>query len=312
MLGIVAIAHADSKRPAIVTDRIVAVVNDSVILASELDQRMRPFLDDVAAISDTTERARRTAKLQSQMLDQMIADELVVQAAKAAHVDVDDSEVRAAMDYIKEQNHIDERQLVQAMAAQGLTKESYRLDLLRQRAINQILGAKLKIGDDDLQTRYKEMEKRAARVSAVELAHIQIKLPQYATEQQKAEAVAKGNAAVNRVKAGETFADVAKDLSDDNTTKQTGGDLGWIQLGTLPPDWDKVVFSMDKGDLRGPIVNDTGIEVFYAIDTKRTAVQPFSAMKKQLAEDLEREELAKLRTTWIDNLRKKAYVDIKL
>jgi peptidyl-prolyl cis-trans isomerase SurA len=312
MLVVAAPAYADAKRPPSMTDRIVAVVNDSVILSSELDLRMRPFLDNVAGISDPGERARRASKLQSQMLDEMIADELIVQAAKAARVDVDDSEVRAAMDYIKEQNHLDDKQLAEAMASQGMTKETYRLDLLRQRAINQILGAKLKIGDDDLQARYKEIERRAEKVSAVELAHIQIKLPAHPTEQQKDEAVAKGNAAMTRLKGGDKFADVAKDVSDDNTTNQTGGELGWIQLGTLPPEWDKVVFSMDKGDLRGPIVNETGIELFYAIDTKRTPLQPYSAMKKKLAEDLEREELAKLRSTWIDSLRKKAYVDIKL
>ncbi|HEV7559104.1 MAG TPA: SurA N-terminal domain-containing protein, partial [Kofleriaceae bacterium] len=133
MLVVAAPVHADAKQPASVTDRIVAVVNDSVILASELDLRLRPFLDDVARISDPSERARRASKLQSQMLDEMIADELVVQAAKAAHVDVDDSEVHAAMDYIKEQNHLDDKQLAEAMASQGMTKETYRLDLLRQR-----------------------------------------------------------------------------------------------------------------------------------------------------------------------------------
>ena len=306
-------AHADSKKPAgVTTDRIVAVVNDSVILASELDLRMRPFRDDVAGISDPNERARRTAKIQNQLLDEMIADELIVQAAKAAHVDVDASEVLAAMDYIKEQNHLDDRQLAEAMAAQGLTKEAYRLDLLRQRAINQILGAKIKIGDEDLQARYNEIQKRAEKVSAVQLAHIQIKLPEHPTEQQTAEATTRATAAVARIKAGDSFANVAKDVSEDATTNQTGGDLGWIQAGTLSPAWDKVVFSMDKGDLRGPLVNETGVEVFYAIDTKRTAVQPYNAMKKELAEDLEREQLRKLRSTWIESLRKKAYVDIKL
>ena len=312
VIAVAVTAHADPKKSASVTDRIVAVVNDSVILSSELELRMRPFRDDVAGISDPNERTRRAAKLQSQMLDEMIADELVVQAAKAAHVDVDDTEVRAAMDYIKEQNHLDDSQLAQAMAAQGMTKETYRLDLLRQRAINQILGAKIKIGDEDLQARYNELQKRAEKVSAVQLAHIQIKLPEHPSEQQKADATARGTAAVARVKAGESFADVAKDVSEDNSTNQTGGDLGWIQLGTLSSAWDKVVFSMDKGEVRGPIVNETGIEVFYAIDTKRTAVQPYNAMKKELAEDLEREQLGKLRSTWIESLRKKAYVDIKL
>jgi len=294
-----------------VVDRVVAVVNDAVILDSELSTRMRVLVDDAQAITDPNERSRRIAKLHGQLLDQMIADELVVQAAKAAHVTVDDSEVKVAMDYIKEQNHLTQEQLEQAMAAQGVTRDSYRLDLIRQRAINMIVGAKIKITDEDLRGRYRELEQRANRVSKVLLAHILVAIPEHATEQQRDAATTKANAALARIRAGESFAEVAKGVSDDATTKNTGGDLGWVASGTIPAQWENVVFAMAKGDVRGPVLGAAGLELFYAGDVQREALPPFESMKKQLSEELENQQLAKLRTAWIDGLRKAAYIDIK-
>lgn len=294
-----------------VVDRVVAIVNDSVILDSELATRMRPLVGDAQGITDPTERTRRIAKLHGQMLDQMIADELVVQAARAAHITVDDSEVRVAIASIKEQNHLNQAQLEEAMAAQGVTPETFRLDLIRQRAINMLVGAKIKVTDEDMRGRYAEMQQRANRVNKVLLSHILVAVPEHATEQARDAATAKAKAAIARIEGGESFADVAKTVSDDSTTKNTGGDLGWVDSGTIPTQWENVVFGMAKGDVRGPVIGSSGLELFYAKDVQREALPAFESMKKQLTEELETQQLVKLRTTWIDSLRKTAYIDIK-
>ena len=67
----------------VVADRIAAVVNDQVILVSELDQRMLPLRAEAAQIADQAERERRLAKLAVQLLDEVVADELVLQAGGA-------------------------------------------------------------------------------------------------------------------------------------------------------------------------------------------------------------------------------------
>src|SRR3954451_10060136 len=122
-------------------ERVVAIVNDSIILQSELDARMVPVIAEAQQIADPQERRRRMAKLASQVLDEMVNEQLIVQAAEAAKIEVDSSEVQAALDEIKQQNNLDDAGLAQALASQGYTLQNYRMDLRRQllrlRAVNQ-------------------------------------------------------------------------------------------------------------------------------------------------------------------------------
>ncbi len=291
-------------------ERVVAVVNDSIILQSELEARLLPVMAEAQQITDPTERRRRIAKLSSQVLDEMVNEELIVQAAEAAKVEVDSSEVQAAIDEIKQNNNLDDAQLAQALAQQGFTMQGYRMDLRRQllrlRAVNQLVSPKVQVTDEDVRARYDELQRRSASVSAVYLSHILIKLPEHPSEQELAQAKDAATKAIDRVKAGEPFADVAKAVSADPNVE-----LGWFQRGSINPEWEQIVFSMEKGDVRGPVSGPTGLHVFYVSDVKASALKPFPEMKEQLQRELRRRELDKQTAVWIEELRKKAYIDIK-
>ena len=315
-------AHAETKPASrnagqkVSLERVVAIVNDSIILQSELDARLTPMIAQAQAIPDEGERKRRLAKLSSQILDEMVNEELIVQAAVASKIEVETSEVQAALDEIKQQNNLDDAGLAQALSAQGYTLPNYKADLRRQlmrlRAVNTIVQPKIQITDEDIKARYDQMQRRSEAVSAVRLSDILIKLPDHATEQQINEGKAKAGKAVERVKGGEDFVAVAKDMSDDASTKDTGGELGWFERGSINPDWEQVVFSMEKGDTRGPISGPQGLYVFQVTDVKKSELKPFAEMKEQLTRELKRRELDKQTETWVQELRKKAYIDIKL
>jgi len=297
-------------------EKVVAIVNDSIILQSELDARMVPVIAEAQQIADPQERRRRMAKLASQVLDEMVNEELIVQAAEAAKIEVDSSEVQAALDEIKQQNNLDDAGLTQALAQQGYTLQGYKADLRRQllrlRAVNQLVAPKVQVTDEDVRARYDQMQRRSEAVSAVQLSHILIKLPEHPTEQQLADAKEKAAKAMDRVKNGEAFAAVAKDSSEDESTAPNGGELGWFQRGSINPDWEQIVFSMNKGDMRGPVTGPQGLHVFYVTDVKQSELKPYDQMKEQLQRELKRRELDKQTQTWTEELRKKAYIDIKL
>ena len=303
---------ASKATTKVVADRIAAVVNDQVILVSEVDQRMLPLRVEAMAITDQAERDRRLAKLAVQALDEMVNDELILQAGVAAKLTVDEAEVQSAIDYIKQSNKMDDAQLVAAMAAQGVTRATLKHDLLRQRAINELVGRKIAVTDEDLRVRYSELERRSSEIAAVNVSQILFALPEHATEQQIDTAKARAQTAIERVKAGAAFATVAGELTDDAATKTTGGMIGWLEPATLDPVWEPVVFGMDKGDVRGPISGAKGLYVLYANELKRTQLPPFEKIKDQLTSELKRTQLTKLTRTWIEELRKKAYIEIKL
>ncbi|MBA2538637.1 MAG: peptidylprolyl isomerase [Deltaproteobacteria bacterium] len=296
----------------VVADRIAAVVGDSVILVSELDQRMMPLRTEAMSIPDQGERERRLAKLALQTLEEMVNDELILQAGIAAKLTIDQQEVQAAVDYIKQQNKMTEAEFVAAMKAQGITLATIKNDLLRQRAVNELVGRKLAVTDEDIRARYDELSRRSSAVAAVNVSQILFALPEHPTEQQLGDAKRRAHAAIDRIKGGEAFADVAGALSDDATTRSTGGMIGWLEPATLDPAWEAVVFGMDKGDVRGPISGAKGLYVLQANELKRNQLAPFDKMKEQLASELRRTQLTKLTRAWIEELRKKAYIEIKL
>src|SRR5687767_14125016 len=124
------------------------------------------------------------------------------------------------------------------------------------------------------------MQKRSESVKAVGISQILIAVPERPTEPQLADAKRRAIDAIQRVKTGEAFAKVATEVSDDASTKATGGMLGWLEPSTLDPAWESVVFGMDKGEVRGPIPGAKGIYVLYANEVKRTELEPYAKMKE--------------------------------
>ncbi|MGE0547276.1 MAG: peptidylprolyl isomerase [Kofleriaceae bacterium] len=300
----------------IIFERVVAVINDAIILRSELDARMIPVIGEAQQIADPRERERRIDKLRGQVLDEMVNEELIVQAASEAKIEVESSEVQAALDEIKSSNNLDDAGLAQVLSAQGYTLSSYRMDLRRQllrlRAINQLVAPKVQVTEEDVRARYDQMQRRSEAISAVRLSHILFKLPEKPTEQQVAEAKERAAKALARVKAGEEFAKVAAEVSEDTGTKATGGELGWFQRGSINPEWEPIVFAMEKGDVRGPVSGPQGLHVFSVSEVKQSELKPYAEMKEQINRELRRREMDKQTQVWLDDLRKKAYIDLKL
>ena len=303
------------KSQRFVLDRVAAVINNAVILESELHVRLLPLSGDLQKISDERERNRRRKKLLSQILEDMISEELIVQAARDAKLKVEPKEINAAIDEIKKQNNLDDSGLKQALAMQGFTLATYKRDVKRQimrmRSINMLVRPRVTITDEDVRARYDEMSRRSAAVSKVHLKHVLIELAQR-SEEQVARAKSRAAEVIEQAKNGKAFAELAKQYSDDRATVTSGGDLGWIERGSLPTEWEVIVFSMDKGEVRGPISGPNGLHVFYVEDLKKSDLKPFAELKEQLRNELYRKEMDKQTLLWLEELRKKAHIERNL
>jgi parvulin-like peptidyl-prolyl isomerase len=155
------------------------------------------------------------------------------------------------------------------------------------------------------------MQRRSEAVTAVRLSHILFALPERPSEAEVSVAKERASTAIARVKGGEEFGKVATDMTDDVNTRAGGGELGWIERGSLDPQWETVVFSMDKGEVRGPISGPTGLHVFFVSELKNSEMKSFDDLKEQIKGELRRREMERETTQWLAELRKKAYLDIK-
>jgi peptidyl-prolyl cis-trans isomerase SurA len=297
-------------------DRVVAIVNDAVILHSELMRRVAPLTADLDEVADPRERKRRQDKLKSQVLEEMVNEELIVQAAAESKLEVSAKEVQSALEEIKKQNNLDDNQLAEALRMQGYTMSSYRGDvrrqILRMRATNMLVRPRVTVTDDDVRARYDQMSRRSAAVKRIKLRHILVALPDKPTETQIAEAKRKATDLMEKIRAGADFARLAADNSDDEQTKFSGGELGWIERGSIDTEWEVIVFAMNKGEVRGPITGPRGLHVFQVTDVERNQQKPFAQMKEQLRNEIFRKEMERQTKLWLDELREKAHIQIKL
>jgi peptidyl-prolyl cis-trans isomerase SurA len=301
-------APAARPRPTYVVDRVIAVVNDEIILDSELAVQLTPYEPDLEGIDDPKERARRKDKLRAQVLDEMIAEQLIIEAAAAARLEeITSKEVDQIIADTKSDNKLDDATFQQALAAQGVTLAQYRQNVKRQltrvRAMKMLVAPKVNITDEEVRAQYDQMVRRSDAVSQVRLAHIQLTLPERPTDAEVAAARAKAGDIVARVRAGEEFGKLAAEFSDDANTKTAGGELGWIERGTLDPAWEQVVFALDPKEVAGPVAGPRGLEVFYVTEVKRTEMKPFDKMKDQIKGELQQRNMQKQTTTWIEELR---------
>jgi peptidyl-prolyl cis-trans isomerase SurA len=312
-------ATAAPKAPVkkgIVIERVAAVVNDAVILESEVAQKAAALLQEQEQAADPKKRDQMWRQAVRQTVEQMVDEELVSQAAAEAKLEVTEAEVNRAVDEIKRQNKVTDSQLEQALKAQGMTMGEYKRDvkkqILRMRAVSVLVRQRVQVSDADVKGRYDRISGQSNTVTEIRVRHMLVGLPDKATAEQEKDAQRRASDLVARARGGEDFAALAKANSDDPATKNGGGDLGWYKRGELPTEWEEVLFAMAENEVRGPIRGPRGLHVFQVIELKRESARPFDEIKDQLREQLFGEEMEKQTKVWVDELRRKAHVEVKL
>jgi len=298
---------ADPDKPRTIVERVAAVVNDIVVLDSEVAQRAS------ALGQEDPQKAGASAR---QVLDQLIDEELILGAAAEAKLEVNDDEVQKALDEVKRQNHLTDKQLEGALSQQGYTIREYKRDLkkqiLRLRAVNVLVRPRVQVSDDDVKSRYERLSGQSSTVTEVHIRHVLLGLGDKPSADEMEAARRRAGEIVARVRAGEEFADIATTLSDDGTTKGSGGDLGWYKRGELPTEWEEILFAMEPNEVRGPVQGPRGLHVFQLLESKKESVRPYGEVKDQLKEQLFQDEMEKQTKVWLQELRKKAHVEVKM
>ena len=285
-----------------IKDRIAAVVNGRAITLSDVEDRVAPELARVpagpAGVSQRKELLR-------QALGQLIDEQLVQGEATALGIDVADDEVQRLV----------ETQFRQALAQQGLSMDSVRDSLKRQQLMMRLLQYKVKprrVSDEEVQAAYATMTKTSEY--EVRARDIFFSAPDSASPAQVSAARAKADAALRRVRAGESFAKVAREVSDGPTAKE-GGDLGYFRRGQMLPQLEQAAFSLQPGEISGLIRiegDHGGVHIVTVEDRRRLPPRPLSEVQEEIRNRLTAESVTKEREHYLSQLRKSAQVDEKL
>jgi peptidyl-prolyl cis-trans isomerase SurA len=305
---------AGGRAEARLVDKVAAVVGDNIILASEVEEKAAPLLSDAGKITDPGKRGARATQLRREVLDRLIDDELILQQATDLKLSVTNEQVDQSIDEIKKQNNLDDDQLREALRGQGMSMATYRADLkkqlLRYRVLNIAVGSRVSISDDEVKAYYDRHMKTGGNVQ-VRASHIFIAIPDGADAAAVAEKQAQAKKLFERARAGEDFAKLAKQYSDDAATRGDGGDLGLFGKDMLPKAIEEIVFSMQPGELAGPVRADRGFHVIKLLERKEKDAKPLAEVQDDIRIQLRQKEMEKQTKTYLAELRKKTLVDIR-
>jgi peptidyl-prolyl cis-trans isomerase SurA len=242
-------------------DRVAAIVNDGVVLESEVD-------DQIAAVKDRMhsqgQQLPPDSIMRQQILEHLIVEECEIQHADRAGLKISDETLNNALTEVAQRNHITLQQLPAALASQGLDYPSFResmrreltVRLLQQRDVMQ----KITITPREIDQYLERQAKHPSAKAEYNVSHILIAVPQEATAAQLDEAQKKATDIYERASKGEDFAKLAIANSNSQTALD-GGALGWRKGTELPTVLADTVLSLKAGEVSAPIRAPTGFHI---------------------------------------------------
>ncbi|MFL5420413.1 MAG: peptidylprolyl isomerase [Myxococcales bacterium] len=293
-------------------ERIAAVVNGQPITLSEVEERVGPELARVMQIPDEATRSRDKKSLLCQGLEQLADEKLIESEAHTIGADVSEDEVQRGLEQLARQSNMEVPEFREALGAQGISWETARETVRRQQLMGQVLRFKVKprkITDEEVQTAYAAMAKDPEY--EVRARHIFVATPERSTPAFVATARKKAEDALRRVRSGETFALVAREMSDGPTARE-GGDLGYFKKGLMLPAIEQAAFSLKPGEISPLIRTSSGFHIVMVEDRRAIPPKPLADLKEEIRNRLANESIFKERENYIGSLRKTAQIDEKL
>jgi peptidyl-prolyl cis-trans isomerase SurA len=293
-------------------ERVTAIVNGQPILLSDVEERVGPELVRLMTQPAGPQREKDRANLLRRGLTELVDEKLIESEASTLGLTVSEEELQRALEQLARQQNMDVADFRQALAQQGISWDAARDTVRRQTLMAEVLRFKVKarkVSDEEVQAAYAtEVNNPQYEVRA---RHILIPIPQNATPGQQAAAQARAEQALRRVKAGETFALVAREMSEGPTAKQ-GGDLGYFRRGLMLPAIEQAAFSLKPGEISPVIRTSSGYHIVMVEDRRPIPPKPLADAKEEIRSRLASESVFKERENYLATLRKTAQIDEKL
>lgn len=310
--------HYDEKATPQIVDRIVAIYGQQFITARELEEKAALELKDVLSILDPKEREQKKQAVLKLVLDRLIGESLIdAELAKMRDkIGVTEAAVEKSFEEIAKANNVDVATLIEWLKRNGKTVEQQKKEIRREMEAAQILQLRMQgknsLNEKDVAQKCREVELFNKSEVSVLLRHILVEVTPQATPEQVEKAKEKIQMAYQSLLKNREFSEVMSQYSEDKTTKD--GDLGYYQRGNIP-EIDAVIFKLKIGDYTLPIRTNLGFHIFRLEDKKQGNNQPGCEdpqVKNRVMVELNGQLLERQKSLWIEELKNKAYIEIKL
>jgi parvulin-like peptidyl-prolyl isomerase len=252
-----------------------------------------------------------------EVLEQFITEKLLDAEIRDAGIKVTDQDIENYIEQIKQKNRLTDADLKTALSREGQTLQAYktsvRAELEKGELINRQVRKKVNITNEDVERYYKLNSKNYRADDRARIRHILLPLSEKASPQEVQAAMAKGNELYDHISAGEDFAKLAQKYSD-GAGRESGGDIGWVNRGTLLKPIEDVAFDkLSVGQVSRPIRSSMGLHLVKLESREIGAVLPLSSVASKIKEELYTKATEERYSNWLKTeLRRKHTVDVKI
>ncbi len=283
---------------------IAAVVNDEAISITDVQDRIKL----VMVSSGLPNNPEIRAKIQMQVVEGLIDDQLKMQEARRNKIEVSDEEVMDGVKTIAEQNKYAPEQFLVLLEKSGVPKATLlsqiRAQLAWNKVVKDVLRGQIEVKDSDIQQRIDRMKNKIGQTEYL-VAEIYLPLDQ---PKRNAETMQFAQRMAKELQAKKApFGPVAAQFSKAAGAEK-GGYLGWIQAGYLDPALDTVLLTMQEGAVSDPIKSGNGLYVITLIK-KRTLTEESIPPREELTNSIGYERLDRIQQRTLLDLKSAAFID---
>jgi peptidyl-prolyl cis-trans isomerase SurA len=251
-------------------DRIVAVVNEGIILKSQMDDKVRVI---TSQLREQGNPLPPPEAIEQQVLEQLIVQEVQLQRARRLGIRISDQMLNGTLQRIAERNGLTLTELPAALQAQGIDYARYREDVRNDMILDGLLQrdviARISVSEREIERFLERQESSAGDQIDYDLSHILVAINPSAPAEEVATAELRIKDIERQLQDGADFAELAVTLSDGQNALQ-GGKLGWRKGAQLPAVFFDVVRDMKPGEISPPIRSPSGFHILRLDDVRGT------------------------------------------
>ena len=291
------------------TDK-AAVVNGTIITQAELDSQMKIVMDRLRASGRLPEPSQ-VDQIRSQVLENLIARELLYQESQKKGIKISEEEVNQQLIKLKAQ-FPNEAEFNNALNRMNLTEASIREKLERDLALRKLIDdeitPKVTVSDSEIRAFYDNNPATFTQPERVKASHILIKVDPQANAAQKAEAQKKIDLVQAKLQKGEDFGALAKEYSEGPSGPK-GGDLGYFTRGQMVKAFEEAAFAMKPGEVSGVVETRFGYHLIKVTDKTPEGTLPYNDVKEKLGEFLKQKKIQDEINVYVKKLEEKAKIE---
>ena len=314
IVSAVGICLTSRSLAAEIVDRIVAIVNNEVISLYELNQFAKPYFERIKSSRYPVDVERKLMfEVRQKILKELIDQKLTDQELERLKISVSDKEVENAIERLKESKFITDEQLREALAKEGLTYEQYReqtkKQIQRAKLVNLEVRSKIVVTEEDIKAYYDDHKAEYAGEKKIHLRNIHVRVPTYATYDDRQIALETMQAARRELESGKSVDDVVKEFTT-SPLKVDGGDLGLFKLDDLAPKLQEMIKDMKAGDTTPVIEMEFGFQIVYVAEIVEAGGKSLEDVKTEIQSKLYNQIVDEKYSSWLQALRDRSHIKI--